>query len=219
MIEIDDAGSGSLIGGTGIGIYNQETQEYFFDLIPIHYFQHPSFSEKKYQDYVIYIIEKAFQQLNFSKKETIYICQGYIFDNLRKWLSDKGYRCESKKIKGPLQNKVETSFNHYVINLGLPKNFITHARYAFGFHRLFKWVMADFQYRSSLCKTGWKSWQKWSCIATKSYHGIACKNEYCLKCGKLIYENCPVDIVEYTTNRLWTLVLHPKCSSTSLKSG
>ncbi|HHY05795.1 MAG TPA: hypothetical protein GX532_02305, partial [Clostridia bacterium] len=132
MIEIDDAGSGSLIGGTGIGILKKETQEYFFDLIPIHCFQPPAFSEKKYQDYVINIVKKAFKQLQISKKETIYLCPSYIFDHLRKWLSTQGYHWQNTKIVGPLQNKVETSFNHYVIRLGLPTNFVIHARYAFG---------------------------------------------------------------------------------------
>jgi hypothetical protein len=211
MIEIDDAGSGSLIGGTGIGIFKKETQEYLFDLIPIHYFQHPFFAEKKYQDYVINIVEKAFEQLQISKKETIYLCRGYIFDHLRKWLSAQGYHWENTKIEGFLQNEVETSFNHYVIKLGLPTNFIIHARYAFGFHRLFKWVMADFKNRSSLCKTGWKSWQKWSKTTTKNYQSTARKNEYCLKCGNLIYKNHPVNIIEYQTNKLWTLSLHPQC--------
>lgn len=213
MIEIDDAGSGSLIGGTGIGIYHQKTQAYFFDLIPIKFFQRPSFSEKKYQDYVIYIIENAFQQQNINKKETIYICQSYIFDRLRDWLTNKGYHWENTRIKGHLQYKVESSFNNYVIKLGLPKNFINHARYAFGFHRLFKWVMADYKNRSLLCKTGWKSWQKWSEVTTTSYQSTADKNEYCLKCGQIIYKNSSVNIIEYTTNKLWTLALHPECSN------
>jgi len=215
MIEIDDAGSGSLIGGTVIGIYHRITQEYYFDLIPIDYFQYPSFSEKKYQDYVICIIEKAFQQLQLSKKDTIKICQSYIFDRLRESLSHKGYHWVNARITGDLQDKIEASFNQYVIDLGLPKNFIIHSRYAFGFHRLLKWVMADLNNRASLCKTGWKSWQKWSSVSTKKYPAITTENEYCLKCGELIPKNCPVNIIEYTTNRLWTLAIHPNCLSTS----
>lgn len=211
MIEIDDAGSGSLIGGTGIGILKKETREYLFDVIPINCFQHPSFSQKKYQDYVISIVEKAMQHLQVSKKEKIYLCRGYIFDNLRQWLSHKGHNWESIKIEGLLQTKVEESFNQYVINLGLPKDFIIHARYAFGFHRLFKWVMADYPQRASLCKTGWKSWQKWSNIFTKNYHSTAYYDEYCLKCGKLICINDPIKVIEYQTNKRWLLSLHAHC--------
>lgn len=46
MIQIDDAGSGSLIGGTGIGVMRAETREYYFDIIPLPYYQPPLFPEK-----------------------------------------------------------------------------------------------------------------------------------------------------------------------------
>lgn len=213
VIEIDDAGSGSLIGGTGIGILKKETQEYIFEIIPLNYFQHPYFSEKLYQNYVISIVEKALEKLRVDPKEPLYLCRGYVFDRLRKWLSAKEYSWKSTKITGLLQDKVENSFNQYAIGLGLPKNFIIHARYAFGFHRLFKWVMADFQHRAPLCKSGWKSWQKWSSTPLKKSYGKASRPEYCLKCGKLIYQNEPVLILEYNTNKPWTLLLHKKCSS------
>lgn len=211
MIEIDDAGSGSLIGGTGIGVLKKENQEYLFELVPISYFQHPAFSQKKYQDYVISIIEKALHNLQVNKKEKIYLCRGYIFDKLRQWLSNKGYNWESIKIEGLLQNKVEESFNQYVIKMGLPKNFIIHARYAFGFHRLFKWVMADYPRRASLCKTGWKSWQKWCNITTKNYQNTAPYDEYCLKCGQIIKKSHPIKVIEYQTNKRWHLHLHNNC--------
>ena len=35
MIQIDDAGSGSFVGGTCIGFYRPETNEYFFEIIPV----------------------------------------------------------------------------------------------------------------------------------------------------------------------------------------
>jgi hypothetical protein len=211
MIEIDDAGSGSLIGGTGIGILKKDSQEYLFHVIPIKYFQYPSFTQKKYQDYVITIVEKAIEQLQVHKHEKIVLCQGYIFDKLRQWLSQKGYHWESIRIKGLLQTKVEESFNQYVISLGLPKDFIIHARYAFGFHRLFKWVMADYPQRLSLCKTGWKSWQKWSNVDLKGYHSIAFSNGFCLKCGKAIHKYDPIKVIEYQTNKKWGICLHTHC--------
>lgn len=211
MVEIDDAGSGSLIGGTGIGILKKDTQEYFFDLIPLNYFQPPHFNKKTYQDYVINIIQHGFQKLNIDSQTNIYLCSSYIFDRLRQWLSKHGYRWKNKKIVGPLQHQVEASFTQYVIKLGLPTNFIKHARYAFSFHRLFKWVMADFKTRALLCKTGWPSWQKWSTTIPNFYSGKATKKGFCLKCGKLIYPNDPVCFMEYHTNKLWTLGLHPDC--------
>lgn len=211
MIEIDDAGSGSLIGGTVIGIFRKETQEYLTDIIPLKYFQHPHFSQKLYQKYVITIIKKAIGELNIKKSEPILLCRGYIFDHLRDWLSTNKYHWQNAKIIGPLQEQVENSFNQYAINLGLPRNFLLHARYAFGFHRLFKWVMADFRQRAPICKTGWKSWQKWSLTPLTSAEGIASYPEYCLKCGTLIKTGQKIRVLQYETNRQWILHLHYQC--------
>lgn len=46
MIQIDDAGSGSLVGGTVIGIIRTETLDYFYDVIPVELFKSPYFEEK-----------------------------------------------------------------------------------------------------------------------------------------------------------------------------
>lgn len=211
MIEIDDAGSGSLIGGTGIGIMRSETKEYIFKIIPRYFFQNPHFSQKKYQTYVIKIVKYSFLRLKVDKNEKIYICQGYIFDQLRNWLTNEGYNWQSTKIEGLLQNTVENSFSNYVINLGLPKNFVQHARFAFGFHRLLKWVFADFNNRSVLCKTGWKSWQKWSQVPIDITENRTQKDVYCLKCGKIILQNEPVITLNYQTTKNWHVDLHHHC--------
>ncbi|WDC83815.1 hypothetical protein PL321_15165 [Caloramator sp. mosi_1] len=57
MIQIDDAGSGSLVGGTAIGIVRVETNEYMWDVIPIKYFTTPYFENKRYEDYALSIIK------------------------------------------------------------------------------------------------------------------------------------------------------------------
>ena len=46
MIYIDDAGSGSLIGGTGIGILNTKNNKYYFDIIPLKYYQTELFQKR-----------------------------------------------------------------------------------------------------------------------------------------------------------------------------
>jgi len=216
MIEIDDAGSGSLVGGTGIGVMRVETGEYIFKIIPLVFFQHPYFSEKKYQEYVIKIIKLSFRRFGVSKTEPVSICRGYIFDALRKWLEQEGYNWSSTKIEGMLQYRVEESFNDYVIRLGLPRNFIQHARYAFGFHRLLKWVFADYENRAKLCKSGWKSWNKWCQVPCTMVSTHALKETYCLKCGKYIKKDEPVITIEYTTNRYWAIPLHTGCCPTRL---
>ncbi|MCR4442747.1 MAG: hypothetical protein QHH10_10500 [Peptococcaceae bacterium] len=211
MVQIDDAGSGSLVGGTGIGVMRKETEEYLFRIIPPVFFREPFFTQKKYQQYVIKIVRCSFERLNVTTDEPIQVCRGYVFDALRRWLDNQGYAWTSSKIDGPLQIKVEESFSDYVIKLGLPRSFVQHARYAFGFHRLLKWVFADFENRSRLCKTGWKSWRKWSRVPFRVYAGVLEKEAYCLKCGQLINKHENAVILEYITNRSWNVPLHPGC--------
>jgi hypothetical protein len=215
LIKIDDAGSGSLIGGTGIGIMRKETEEYVFKVIPPIFFQEPYFSQKKYQQYVIKIVKLSFRKLNVSRNEPVKVCRGYIFDELRKWLFKEGYTWNNEKIEGALQYMVEKSFNSYVIRLGLPKDFVQHARFAFGFHRLLKWVFADFNNRSKYCKSGWKSWKKWSKVPLHVYPTKLVQDLYCLKCGELISRYETASMLEYHTNRTWFVPLHTSCCTYS----
>jgi len=211
MIQIDDAGSGSLIGGTGIGILNTDNNKYYFEIIPLKFYQTHLFQKKAYQDYVIKIVERSFSKLGVEKSQQIEICQGYMFDKLRNWLDANNYQWRSTKIEGPLQIKVEESFENYVIDLGLPKPFIKHARFAFGFHRLLKWVFADLENRKKLCKTQWKSWQKWGNVEKKIYPSQLKYPDYCLKCGKRINPPLEVITMEYVTNKPSTINLHKSC--------
>jgi hypothetical protein len=213
VIEIDDAGSGSLIGGTGIGLFRRETQEYIFKIIPPVYFQEPYFSQKAYQKNALTIVKNAFRRLEVSRNEPVRVCRGYIFEDLHAWLNVQGYNWRSVKIEGTLQSKVEASFSLYCIQLGLPRDFVQHARFAFGFHRLLKWVFADFDARVKYCKSGWKSWRKWSVVPRTVYPQILDKEMYCLKCGQVIPRQAPAVILAYETNREWTVPLHPDCCS------
>lgn len=218
MIQIDDAGSGSLIGGTGIGILNTETNQYIFKIVPLKYYQTDLFQKKAYQDYVVKIVQEAFQNMNIEKSQRIEVCQGYMFDKLRDWLKLNEYQWQNTKIEGSLQIMVEESFNQYVIDLGLPPAFIKHAKYAFGFHRLLKWVFADFENRKKLCKTQWKSWQKWSQTEKNIFINNLTYPDYCLKCGKKINPPLEVVTIEYVTNKPTTLNLHKNCFKGRLNS-
>lgn len=217
MIHIDDAGSGSLIGGTGIGILNTKNNKYYFNIIPLEYYQTQLFEEKAYQDFVIEIAKEGFQEVKASQDDAIEICQGYMFDKLRVWLTGQGYDWNNNKIEGVLQEKVEASFNHYVISLGLPENFVKHARFAFGFHRLLKWVFADMENRKKLCKTQWKSWIKWGSVEKSIYQNKLSYQDFCLKCGQKLLPPQEVITIEYMTTKPATVNLHPNCYQGELR--
>lgn len=212
MIQIDDAGSGSLIGGTFIGMMRVETGEYYQDIIPIRLYNETNFKKKLYLKYTCKIVKDGIDKLRLTKDEMVYICRGYMFDEARQYLLRNNYRFESLKIIDPLQSKIEKSFEEYIISLGLPKDFIRFTKYPLHFHRLLRWVYADYNNRVKLCKTGWKSWQKYGHLEVSTYSDIIFNNNYhCLKCGKRILQSTPVKVLKYTSNMPNTIYVHKLC--------
>lgn len=212
MIQIDDAGSGSLIGGTCIGAIRVETGEYYYKIIPIEYYSKKSFKKKLYLEYVVDIIEDLFEKLDVPKDEPIEVCRGYMFDRLRKWFNKENYIYKSVKIEEPLQSRIEKSFEEYAISLGLPEDFITYTKYPFHFHTLLKWVYADKENRIKICKRGWKSWDKYGNLETTITIDKVLKNTYlCLKCGKKILEGNEIKKIEYISNRPTSVFIHANC--------
>lgn len=213
MIQIDDAGSGSLIGGTCIGVYDSENDFYSYGMIPLELYNNEYFKSKKYLDYVVNIIEDIFKKLGVNNSKPVEVCRGYMFDKLRIWLDQNNFNWNSTQITGILQDKVEKSFVDYTISLGFPKNFIKYTKYPFHFHKILRWVYADYDNRSRFCKTGWKSWQKYSSIPINIDFDFVKDNipYHCLKCGKIINPNRKAKILKYTSNAPNIIYLHKNC--------
>jgi len=133
VIQIDDAGSGSLLGGTYIGAMRVETGEFFYDIIPIEYYNEENFKNKLYLKKACEIGKKLFKKLKVSKTENIQVCRGYMFDIFRKWLQMEEYNWESTQILNPLQEIIEKSFENYALSLGLPEKFLRYQNILFIF--------------------------------------------------------------------------------------
>lgn len=212
MIQIDDAGSGSLIGGTYIGMLRVESNEYYNEVIPIKLYNEKYFKQKNYLKYTTDIVKRGLRELSANKDELISVCRGYMFDDVIKYLGSNNYNFESTKIGEPLQTRIENSFEDYIVTLGLPREFIKFTKYPLHFHRLLRWVYADYNNRSKLCKTGWKSWRKYSRLKVKTYNDIIYNNNYyCLKCGKKIDRFSKVKVLQYTSNMPNIIYLHSLC--------
>lgn len=212
LIQIDDAGSGSLIGGTCIGVIRVETLDYYYEIIPINLYNESNFRLKLYLDYVVEIVRRLFKELRVKKDEPIEVCRGYMFDRLRKWLKNEEYNYSNVQIQEPLQSNIERTFEQYAIDLGLPENFIRYTKYPFHFHRILKWVYADIDNRKIFCKTGWKSWKKYSNLDTKvSFVLLTNSNYVCLKCGGNIVKKSIVKKISYTSNKPTDIYLHENC--------
>jgi hypothetical protein len=214
LIQIDDAGSGSLIGGTCIGLYYDKKNVFKFDFIPLEFYTPENFKKKLYQQHVINIVLNFFEQFSISGDESIEICQGYIFDALRDYFRQNNYIWKNVKIQGTLQEKVERAFADYSVSLGLPRNYVLYTKYPFHFHKLLRWVYADYENRKQLCKTGWKSWKKYGNLPVETYFGFMDTPGYfCLKCGKKIRTKSPVKILKFFSNKQNILYLHEDCLS------
>lgn len=212
MIQIDDAGSGSLVGGTYIGLLRIETGEHYFGIIPLKFYNECNFKKKLYLQYACKIVDDGIKKIKLGDREKVQICQGYMFDEVRKYLSVNNIDFDSVKIGEPLQTIIEKAFENYTISLGLPDNFIKYTKYPFHFHRLLRWVYADYYNRKKLCKTGWKSWQKYGHLNVEKYSDILYnKNYYCLKCGRKILQASPVNVIKYFSNMPNTIYIHKRC--------
>lgn len=214
MIQIDDSGSGSFIGGTCIGIYRSHTNEYFFDIIPIELYSKENFKKKLYLDEVVDITKKAFQTLNVSSDETIEICRGYMFEKLKTWLTENHFCWYCTHISGRIQDVVEKNFELYTVSLGLPRDYIKYTKYPFHFHKLLRWVLADYDNRIIHCKVGWNSWQKIKDIKPEILFDVADNsNFFCLKCGKCIKKGSKVKVLHYYSNKENYVYLHEECQA------
>lgn len=214
MIQIDDAGSGSLVGGTCIAALRIETGEYKYDFIPISLYQNGNFYKKLYLEKSKEIVISLLKELKVSKDEEIEICQGYMFDIARQYLTEKGYNWRSAKILDPLQTIIEHTFSEYALDLGVPIQYVKYTKYPLHFHRILRWVYADYQNRYKLCKTDWKSFKKYGSLDLSiSYDVLYKKNYTCLRCGKRIRPGSRVKVLSYISNRPNTIYLHPNCNS------
>lgn len=213
MIQIDDAGSGSLVGGTCIAALRTETHEYLYDFIPLSLYQRGNFCKKLYLEKSKDIVLNLLKGLKVPKDEEIIICQGYMFDVARKHLAEHQYTWESAKILGPLQCRIEETFNEYALELGVPVQYVKYTKYPLHFHRILRWVYADYSNRYRLCKTDWKSFKRYGSLDISiSQDTLYKKNYTCLRCGERIAPGSSVKVLRYISNCPNTIYLHPNCN-------
>jgi hypothetical protein len=164
LVQIDDAGIGSPVGGAAIGALEAESGIFRHKLIGEEYFQDGRYATKEYQNRTVDIVSELFREIGVTKETyRVEICSGHIFDNVRLWLDEQGYCWKSVKIEGQLQFKIEDSFSDYLVSIGVPEKI---RRIEVGrdqFMYLFNWVREDPERRVKYCKTNGNKWKnKWS---------------------------------------------------------
>ncbi len=170
MIQIDDAGWGSLVSGVLIGAYRTETGEFACDEIPVAFFQGEAFARKAYLEESYGVARRVLDQLRVGKDEPIEICTGYVLEGVRAMLDVDGYSWRAGKITGALQDKIEHDLLNRVRALGVQTDYATlTTKQGLYFYQCVKWLKGGnlnaarpVPERELLCKTGWATYRAWA---------------------------------------------------------
>ncbi len=158
MIQIDESGWGSLLGGVSIGLYNTETKKFFAKTIPVRYFQKLSFKKQKYLDEARKIVMTGIFAMGIPMK--VVICRGFALKKARFALKAVPYEefdITEGEIGPPLQRLLEGHFAKHLKRLGVPDK--SGGAHRLSFNDQLDWIKEDPK-RAKYVKTGWKRWQE-----------------------------------------------------------
>ncbi len=161
LLEIDDAGWGSPIGGVMVGV--TDGKRVVTEMVDISFFKPGIYDRRdylrEYTNHGVNIVEKDFKAS--PKTHRIEICTGFINQQLRDELRDRGYDVRVVEIKGLLQDKLEKYYRKYIkkitggVDLGYdPKECKNGKEISKKYYATVKWAKEN---NPSLLKTGWKS--------------------------------------------------------------
>ncbi len=212
LVEIDDAGLGSPVGGLVIG--GRKGINFSHIVIPVTVFQKNEEMEPIKLE-VKRAVKTLLKLLEFDPlKDEIFICQGDIFSHARSWFDEMDYKYSMGKIRSPLQDYVETAFDLHLTTLGVPrgliKSFKDYRDYSFV---LFKWAVINKNEREKYVKTRFKSWRtKWSNAKIKKQRIKLRRGAICVNCGEDISkgeEACMYYI--FAGDKVYRVFTHLEC--------
>ncbi len=172
-IEIDDSGTGDLIGNAFLGLFRRETGELIFRTLSVELFKEENWKNKKPLEKAVELVKDGLRELNFNKdNEIIKLCRGNIFDQVRFYFIEEGINYEDTIVEGKLQDAVEGKLiNHLRNDLGVRSKQLTKKSGAKRFFVLFNWVCYDFYNREKYVKSGFKKWNTvWRDRAIEKYN-------------------------------------------------
>jgi hypothetical protein len=179
-IEIDDAGTGDLVGNVFIGFLRKESGELIFKTLPVELFQGENWKNKKPLKVSVELVREGLEELNFQNKtEKVELCRGNIFDEVRNYFIEEGINYEDTIVEGKLQDAVEGKLIEHLRNdIGVRSKQLTRKSGAKRFFVLFNWVCYDFFKREKFVKSGFKKWNTvWRDRAIERYNKIKSKNK------------------------------------------
>ncbi|MBN1802710.1 MAG: hypothetical protein JW891_14460 [Candidatus Lokiarchaeota archaeon] len=159
-VEIDDAGTGDLVGDAFIALHRIETGKIIYRTIPVEMFNEENWKNKMPYKMVVDLVKDGLAELDFQKdKEKILLCRGNIFDKVREYFNEEGITYEPAIIEGKLQDAVEGKLvSHLREDLGVKSKKLTKKSGAKRYYVLFNWLCQDFFRREKFVKSGFKKW-------------------------------------------------------------
>ena len=158
-IEIDDSGTGDLIGDAFIGFLRRETGEIILKTLPLELFQGDNWKNKMPLKKTVELVKEGLNELKFNKdKEKIFLCRGNIFDDVRYYFNETGINYDPAIIEGKLQDIVEGKLVKHLREIGVKSKKLNKKSGAQRFFVLFNWISKDFYNREKYVKNGFKKW-------------------------------------------------------------
>jgi hypothetical protein len=169
-IEIDDAGTGDIVGDAFIGFHDVPTGEIIFRGIPVGLYNEENRKQNRPKKAILNAVKDGLKSLNFDKEnDRILLCRGNCFDLVREWFKEEEIDYLPAIVEGKLQDAVEERFFSHLRKLGVDSK-IEVDDYKGRFFTLFNWVCEDFPNRERYVKQGFPAWGKrWRARAKKRY--------------------------------------------------
>ena len=174
-IEIDDAGTGDLVGDAFIGFLRKKTGEIIFKTLSVDLFKGENWKNKKPFKEVVNLVKEGLKELKFQKDiDIVHLCRGNIFDQVRNYFLEEGINYEDAIVEGELQDAVEGKLiNHLRNDLNIRSRNLTVKSGAKRYFVLLNWVCYDLYKREKYVKAGFPAWEKkWRKIAIEKYNKI-----------------------------------------------
>ncbi|MHA1521293.1 MAG: hypothetical protein ACTSRK_14000 [Promethearchaeota archaeon] len=161
-IEIDDSGTGDIVGPAFILFWRRETNTLVTKEVPLELYQQKEFNALT-KTYIRDLFISTFQEMDIPPTEDIHLCTGPCFDDARVWLKENSYNYQDAKIEGYLQTQVEGTYLNYIIEeYNFPPNKASIESGKKRFFAIYNWLVKDFPRRSLFVKSGFEKWQtKW----------------------------------------------------------
>ncbi len=202
-IEIDDAGTGDLVGNAFIGFRDTSTGKIIFQSVPVGLYneENKGKDEDQPKKHILKVVIKALKAFNHSEGDRILLCRGNCFDLVREYFDENKIYYEPAIVEGVLQDAVEGRFLQHLRKLGVKSRNLSMDSGAKRYFILFNWVCKDFPYRERYVKTGFPSWKrKWRNIALERYQNS--------KKGKIQRR----ELIEQRANEIYKIMLEKPIS-------